>query len=180
MTRMLRILPVYLFLLFTTIVSAQRTSPEFKRFIGQRIDYVQAQLKVKGYDRMIEGRRATNQFYNRKSNRCITVAIVSDKVTSIVDSDGNSCGRHHGNHPKPNPKPQPKPTQPAYMRNADLVGRTATEAYATLKKRRFSETKDVKDGGNTYKLWMNRDGECLKTTSRDGKITSVKASANCR
>lgn len=176
MARMLRILPVYLFLFFATMVSAQRTSPEFKRLIGQRVDYVQAQLKVKGYDRMIEGRRATNQFYNRKSDRCLTMAIVSGKVTSIVDSNGESCARHHDNHPKP----QPKPTQPAYLRNADLVGRTATEAYATLKKRRFSETKDVKDGGNTYKLWMNRNGECLKTTSRDGKITSVKASANCR
>lgn len=182
MIKMFRILPLCFALLFAGLVSAQRTPSEFKRFIGQKTVHVQAQLKIKGYEPIVQGRRTANQFYNRKSNRCVSLRTAGDKVAAIYDTPGQNCARHGNDNPRPTPKPQPKPGpgQPAYLRHQDLVGKTATEAYVLLRKRRFSETKEVKGGGNTYKLWMNGKGECLKTTSRDGKISSVKASSNCR
>ncbi|MGL2987671.1 hypothetical protein ACSVH5_08755 [Flavobacterium sp. RSSA_27] len=65
--------------------------------------------------------------------------------------------------------------------NRDLVGRQALTAYSMLRNRNFYEQKSHQEGGNTYKVWYNRNTrQCLKTTSRDRRITSVVSSSNCR
>ena len=65
--------------------------------------------------------------------------------------------------------------------NQDLVGRSALNAYSTLRNRNFYEQKTHQQGGNTYKVWYNRNSrQCIKTTSRDRRITSIVPSTHCR
>jgi flagellar biosynthesis GTPase FlhF len=65
--------------------------------------------------------------------------------------------------------------------NQDLVGRSAINAYSALRNRNFYEQKTHQQGGNTYKVWYNRNTrQCIKTTSRDRRITSIVSSTHCR
>lgn len=65
--------------------------------------------------------------------------------------------------------------------NRDLVGRQALTAYSILRNRNFYEQKSHQEGGNTYKVWYNRNTrQCIKTTSRDRRITSIVNSTHCR
>ncbi|RZJ66646.1 MAG: hypothetical protein EOO50_08965 [Flavobacterium sp.] len=74
-----------------------------------------------------------------------------------------------------------KSATPKLVDNSDLVGIKAPAAYLKLQSRGFGEVKEVRDGANTYKLFFNaKSSQCIKTTSRDGKISSVKAATNCQ
>lgn len=83
-------------------------------------------------------------------------------------------------HSYSKPGSNPKSNKPKLIDNSDLVGYKAPAAYLKLDSRGFGEVKEVRDGANTYKLFYNpKTSQCIKTTSRGGKITSVKASTNC-
>jgi|GEM_PF-4692678 len=162
---------------------AQDTPPNLKYLIGARASSLDDNLKAQGYA-FIETRKSTSDSYqnwwNKRANQCISVRVSNGKVQSIVNAPDADCGKNESKTGRREPGFKGTRKQSPEIGNADLVGQLATKAYVKLDKRGFDETKEVRDGGNTYKLWMNRDGECIKTTSRDGKITSVKASANCR
>lgn len=67
------------------------------------------------------------------------------------------------------------------IRTNDLVDKQALYAYAQLRSRNFNEQKSHQEGGNTYKVWYNnRNNQCIKTTSRDKRITSIVNSTHCR
>jgi hypothetical protein len=157
------------------LVGARGSDSEYQ--LGQRGYTLSKTDKSSGYD-------VYQNWYNSSLRKCVTVRISDGKVQSIVDSpnDCNSSNNSGNRYGSGNRKQEARYYDNyGKIRYKDLVNESATYAYEELGKRGFYEVKNVNDGATTYKLWKNDETyQCIKTTSRGQKITTIINSTNCK
>lgn len=62
----------------------------------------------------------------------------------------------------------------------DLEGWDAKRAYGELRRRGFDERRHHQQGGTTYRTWYNsRTGQCIKTVSKNERISETMISNHC-
>jgi hypothetical protein len=154
-----------------------------------------------------DGNLKNSIYHNRSANQCVKCVTANGKVVSISNSYGDCPNNSYGsnsynnygynnyhNHDNQNSYHTGSYSNYNYGNNNygvnrsngnyeyydDLVYKDARNAYSKLQQRGFYEVKKVQDGGNTYKLFYNdRTRQCIKTTSRDERITSINTSNHC-
>jgi hypothetical protein len=183
-------LTLFTLLTFVAIAQTPRDLDDLIDMKGQNLD---SEMQDRGYrfiKNKIDGNIINTFWYNDNKNKCVKCSTANGRVVAIVNSNEcNQGGRynyststdysrndnyysnnngHHNNNSN-------------YEYYDDLVYKPSKYAYDKLNQRGFAEVKKVSDGGNTYKLFYNnRTRQCIKTTSRDEKITSIHPSSNCR
>lgn len=156
-----------------------------------------------------DGNLKNSIYHNRSVNKCVKCVTANGRVVLISNSYGDCPNNNNNysnnrnnydynnyhNHDNDNSYHTGRYSNYDYGNNNygvsrnndnyeyydDLVNKDAKNAYSKLQQRGFYEVKKVQDGGNTYKLFYNdRTRQCIKTTSRDERITSINTSNHCR
>lgn len=171
-------------------------SQNLQDLVGDRVASAFNELRNRGYSYENGSKSDDSSFqnwYNRNLNKCITVKVYNGRIESIVKSTLEDCGKgkysnsnYNNNNNRYNNNYSNNKNNYRRDNNEDfnygyLNRQKANYAYNELRKNGFVEQKNHQQGGNTYKVWFNDDtNQCLKTTSRDEKITSIVVSTHCK
>ncbi|MGL3000666.1 hypothetical protein [Flavobacterium sp. RSSB_23] len=187
----------FLSLLLMFFIGITGFAQNLQDLVGDKAAGAFNELRDRGYTYINgskSGDSAYQNWYNRNQNKCVTVKVNDGRIDSIVKSTLEDCGKgkysnnynsnRYNNDDDDNYNNNRYNNNKSYNRNFKynyLSGQRATYAYSELRKNGFDEQKTHEQGGNTYKVWFNNDtDQCLKTTSRDEKISSIVVSTHCK
>lgn len=176
-------LPLILFVLVSTSAFAQSNLQDL---VGDKATYLDQTMRDRGYNFISTSKSddsAYQNWFNRSTNTCVTIRVSDGRVQSVSNTPLSDCGvTNNSNYYN-------KGYNKAYNKNSGggnfnygyLNNQKATYAYSELRNNGFDEQKTHQQGGNTYKLWYSSSSnQCLKTTSRNEKISSIVVSTNCK
>ncbi|VXC07782.1 exported hypothetical protein [Flavobacterium sp. 9R] len=186
----------FLSLLLMFFIGITGFAQNLQDLVGDKAAGAFNELRDRGYTYINgskSGDSAYQNWYNRNQNKCVTVKVNDGRINSIVKSTLEDCGKgkYSNNNNRYNNDYNDSYNNNRYNNNKKnyngnfdygyLNRQKATYAYSELRKNGFDEQKTHEQGGNTYKVWFNNDSnQCLKTTSRDEKITSIVVSTHCK
>lgn len=185
----------FLSLLLMIFIGMTGFAQNLQDLVGDKATYIDDSLRDRGYTFIKTNKSGDSSYqnwYNRNQNKCVTVKIYNGRVESIVKSPLEDCGKgRYGNNNSYNNDYDNNYNNNRYNNNNKsynrdfkygyLTGQRALYAYDELRKNGFNEQKTHQQGGNTYKVWYNNNtDQCLKTTSRDEKISSIVVSTHCK
>jgi len=130
-------------------------------------------MLVDGQD---SGGESFKTYFNSRSNQCIRLEILDNKVISVSPTQSPKCGRTGG-------AAKPAAAASGNVRVSDLVGSTENGADDKFFKRGFMLVDGQQSGEDTFKTYYNsKTKQCVMVDILDNKVMSINPtqSPKCR